>query len=100
MSFAGAFVVLDVGAALHAPFSRGARSPAGVCEQGRGTGWIAWEPVRSTRPPREGAPGPRAVESGQALGEAPSAPTGPKQGGQRVEPGSERHKRPGIGSGT
>ncbi len=36
-------------------------------------------------------PGPRGVTS---------APTGTKKRGQRVEPGSERHKQPGIGSGT
>ena len=69
MLFAGAFVVLDAGAASLVPFSRGACGPAGVFEQGRDTGWIAWEPVRSTRPPRVKALGPRALESGQVIGE-------------------------------
>ena len=69
MWFAGAFVVLDAGAASLVPFSRGACGPAGVFEQGRDTGWIAWEPVRSTRPPRGKALGPRALELGQVIGE-------------------------------
>lgn len=69
MLFAGAFVVLDAGAASLVPLSRGTCGPAGVCEQGRDTGRIAWEPVRSTRPPRVEALGPRALESGQVIGE-------------------------------
>ena len=32
--------------------------------------------------------------------ETTSVPTGAKQRGQRVEPGSECHKQPGPGSGT
>lgn len=69
MWFAGAFVVLDAGAASLVPLSRGMSGPAGVFEQGRDTGWIAWEPVRSTRPPRGKALGPRALELGQVIGE-------------------------------
>lgn len=51
----GAFAVLGAGAVCAVPLSRGAARPTGVCDQGRGTGWITQEPVRPHGLPRETA---------------------------------------------
>lgn len=48
-----AFAVLGAGAALLEPILRGFRGLTGVFDQGRGTGWITQEPVRSHDLPRE-----------------------------------------------
>lgn len=98
MLLVGALAVLGAGAERVAPLLRGARRPTGVCDQGRGTGWITQEPVRPHGLPRKpaawlSAP-KRAWSSGVVLY------CWKRREGQRVEPDAEaiRHPARAVGS--
>src|SRR3954469_7490060 len=74
------------GAALPSDGSRWARFPAVagtmVLEQGKGTGWIAWEPVRS-----------HPVHADASRNRASGGPNGPGSGGSSLRPGALRRAR-------
>lgn len=71
MLLAGAFAVLGAGAASVDPLLRGSTDLAGVFDQGRGTGRITQEPVRSHDLPREKAVRLSAPERARSSGVGP-----------------------------
>ena len=94
----GVLTVLGAGAASVGAPLRALADPTGVCDQGRGTGWITQEPVRPHDLPRETAVWLTATEPARSSGVAPCR--WKRTNERRVEPDAEAIRRRVRGMGS